>query len=383
MERVEQQAWDQKVLHARLVRRERRREQARRLALRAGVGGAGLLALLLATTLARQPVRQAGAGVQGRTGRHLAQASATAGHVAPPHTGSAGTAPAPADAVLTLDPPAAASTGSGATTLRVTLSTPDGAPLPGLVIDLVIEGPAPFQASKRTDPAGQAVFSYTGAHAGPYTIHVTALAGTRRLVVVSGRVPARATPAISTGPVQGRFYASNDRCTFDTPAQAQPVLQARFPTLNVAGRPFLAFPANATGTAQPIVGDGVRVGEGALRHFNAVFTGHFHVARAGNVTFTVLIDDAFDLGVGGGATRVSGTMSNPLRSGVTATLHLPIVGAFNHGHLQATTHVTVHFPHPGIYAYEVDYAECMMGGESLRLSTDGQFLPTYTGPAQP
>jgi hypothetical protein len=383
MERSEQETWDQKVEHARLVRRQRRREQARRLALRAGVGGAGLLALLLATTLARQPLRQAGAGVPGHAGRHLAQVSSAARHTARFHTGSAGTALAPADAVLTLDPPPAAGAGSGATALRVTLSTPEGAPLPGLVINLVIDGPAPFQASTHTDPAGQAAFSYTGAQAGPYTIHVTALAGTRPLAATSLQVPVRRAPVVSTDPVQGRFYASDDRCTFDTPAEARPVLRARFPTLNFSGRPFLAFSAGAMGAARPVGAAGLRVGDGALRHFNAVFTGHFHVARAGTVSFTVLIDDAFDLGIGGGATRVSGSMSNPPRSGTTATRRLPILGAFNQGHLQATTHVTVHFPHPGIYAYELDYAECKLGGEAVRVSTGGQFLPTYTGPARP
>jgi hypothetical protein len=118
------------------------------------------------------------------------------------------------------------------------------------------------------------------------------------------------------------------------------------------------------------------VGVGPLNHFNATFTGSLVVSQAGDVPFTFLIDDAFDLGVGGGASRVSGTMSGPPPSGVTALQRLPVLGAFNQGHLEATTHVTVHFPHPGSYPYELDYSECRGGGASIRLSSGGQFLAT-------
>ena len=73
---------------------------------------------------------------------------------------------------------------------------------------------------------------------------------------------------------------------------------------------------------------------------------------------------------------MSGTLSNPPASGLTALQRLPVIGAFNRGHLEATTHVTVHFPRPGPFPYEVDYSECMAGHESLRISSGGLILAT-------
>jgi hypothetical protein len=112
-----------------------------------------------------------------------------------------------------------------------------------------------------------------------------------------------------------------------------------------------------------------------LNHFNAVFTGSLVVRYAGDVPLTFLIDDAFDLGVGGGASRVSGTMSNPPASGLTVLERLPMVAAFNQGHLAATTTATVHFPHAGAFPYELDYSECAGGGASMRMATGGLFVP--------
>jgi len=117
-----------------------------------------------------------------------------------------------------------------------------------------------------------------------------------------------------------------------------------------------------------------RIGVGRLNHFNAAFTGVLMVRRGGEVPFTFLIDDAFNFGIGGRAIRVRGTMSNPPPSGATALRHLPVIGAFNQGHLEATTAVTVHFPRTGMYPFEIDYAECRGGGAALRVSAGGQFL---------
>jgi hypothetical protein len=121
------------------------------------------------------------------------------------------------------------------------------------------------------------------------------------------------------------------------------------------------------------------VGVGPLNHFNASFTGSLVVRQAGDVAFTFLIDDAFDLGMGGGARRVSGTMSNPPPGGVTALQRLPVLGAFNQGHLQATTHITVRFLHPGRYPYELDYSECRGGGALMQMYANGAPLQSESG----
>jgi hypothetical protein len=153
-----------------------------------------------------------------------------------------------------------------------------------------------------------------------------------------------------------------------------PLFTAQFPTINFAGRPFTDYGATA-GQPHIVAAHATdQVGLGRLNHFNAVFTGGLIVYRPGDVSFTLLVDDAFNLGVGAGASRVRGTLSNPPVRGVTALQHLPVVGSFNQGHLQATTYVIVHFPRPGSYAYELDYAECMAGGETIRMITGGQVL---------
>ena len=55
-------------------------------------------------------------------------------------------------------------------------------------------------------------------------------------------------------------------------------------------------------------GNGVQAGVGTLFTFQAVFTSTFTVASAGNVVLKFFSDDGFILGVGGGATRVSGPL---------------------------------------------------------------------------
>jgi hypothetical protein len=279
-------------------------------------------------------------------------------------------------AALTLDPPArdTAST-TRPTVLRVTATDRAGAPLPGITIWLTITGPLPYSGAATTDASGQASFPYKGS--GPYVVHITATAGGSQ--VAQATVHVDAEPVVATTTVTGRFYASDDRCTFDTPAGTPPLFIARFPTINFVGRPFTDYGAGPDPHPVIAANGGHVVGVGPLNHFNAVFTGSLVVSQAGDVPLTFLIDDAFDLGIGGGASRVSGTMSDPPPSGVTALQRLPVLSAFNQGHLEATTHTTVRFPHPGSYPYELDYSECRGGGASLRLSSAGQFVPSTAG----
>jgi hypothetical protein len=50
---------------------------------------------------------------------------------------------------------------------------------------------------------------------------------------------------------------------------------------------------------------------------------------------------------------------------------LPVLGAFNQGHLAAVTRVSVRFPRAGRYPYEIDWAECDGGGELLKMYANG------------
>lgn len=341
-------------LAVRLARQARRRAYVRRLLLRCLVGGVVTgLSLVAALVLAQQArPRLAGATHPRPTG------------VAHVRTG--------AGATLTLDPVRAGHTGP--TTLRVTLADRTGAPLPGITIWLTISGAAPFYAAATTNASGLAYFQYQGA-VGPYTVHITATAGGATLAQSTVQVDG-SPPAVRTSAVLARFSTSDGRCTFDTPATTHPVLAASFPGINFYGRPLADHPSDPTRSPVAVAGNGYTVGREPLNHFNAALTGTLLVARAGDVAFTILVDDAFNLGLGGGASRVGGTMSNPPAGGRTAVERLPVVGAFNQGHLEATTAVTVRFPRPGSYPYEFDWAECAGGGEGLRVSTGGQFLPS-------
>ena len=274
-------------------------------------------------------------------------------------------------ATLTLDPPSAGggSRHQGAD-LRVTLTDRSGAPLPGVATWLTIDGALPYSGAATTDAQGVARFRYGGT--APYTVSIAATADGQGLARSTVRVAPQLAVAVAA--LTGRFYASDDRCTFDAAPGTNPVLVASFPTINFQGRPFTD---HATAATQPKGADAHAmrgVGVGRLNHFDAAFTGVLVVRRAGEVPFTLLIDDAFNFGIGGGAVRVRGTMSNPPPSGVTALRHLPVLGAFNQGHLEATTAVTVHFPRTGTYPFEIDYAECRGGGAALRVSATGQFL---------
>jgi len=258
--------------------------------------------------------------------------------------------------------------------LRITLTSRSGAPLPGITIWLTISGPTPYTGTAITNADGVAGFPVRPTP--PYTVQIRAIAHGSQVATNTTRV-GTTPPAVATTDVLGRFYPSDNRCLFDTPAGAAPLFRVQFSAINFGGRPFTGYGA-AAGVPSRVAASGTNVaGLGALNHFNAVFTGNLMVHRAGSITLTFLIDDAFDFGVGGGAIRISGALSNPPRGGLTALERLPVVGAFNQGHLEATTQVTVRFPHPGFFPYEIDYAECMAGQEALRITTGGQFLPAH------
>jgi RHS repeat-associated protein len=211
---------------------------------------------------------------------------------------------------------------------------------------------------------------------------------------------------VSSGPVEGNFFFKSGTQTFfgarpgDTPAFHQ-----TFPTIdfnppdgvinhNVSGvgpttRPFTDVTTDGVGNfAGTIVaqGNGLQAGVGTLSSFDAVFTASFVVAKAGDVTFNVLANDGFLLGIGGGATRVSGVYENAPASNQSPFQGYPLVGSWNQssGGSVGTYPVTVHFPAPGVYPYELDYFDCCGQPLSLTLAVakfneDTQPLSVYVG----
>ena len=123
--------------------------------------------------------------------------------------------------------------------------------------------------------------------------------------------------------------------------------------------------------------------------FYAVFDSQLVVSQAGNVTFNFASDDAFILGIGSNDPNSpdyvqSLTMGDPQSyyqapaSGLTAFQPLHVVGAYNDVTGTRYTPVTVHFPHPGTYNYEVDYTECAGGGLALVMSLGNAYVPPVT-----
>ena len=101
------------------------------------------------------------------------------------------------------------------------------------------------------------------------------------------------------------------------------------------------------------------------------------MASAGNVVFNFYDDDGFILGIGNGASRVSGASIN--MPAVTPFQQYPSMGAYNGPQSPTGNQVVVNFPASGTYPYEVDYSECD-GGQLVLTMTQGATSPTGVAP---
>ena len=261
-------------------------------------------------------------------------------------------------------------------TLTVTATNTAGEPVANLVVHLVVDGPNAAATNLTTGADGTATFTYTGTAAGTDTAQASAGALVSNTASVAWLTPAQ---PITTTTIHGRFFPnpSNSGAFTATPA-TPPSFEQDFPTIDfnppsgtvrgasssVNNRPFTDVATDLAGNfAGSIIaqGNGFQAGVGPLFDFDAVFTGTYTVAAAGNVSFDFFSDDGFIIGVGGGATRVSGSLQNPPASGVTPFEGYPVVGAYNNPTSPVANQVVVHFPGPGTYPYELDYTECCGG----------------------
>ncbi len=140
-------------------------------------------------------------------------------------------------------------------------------------------------------------------------------------------------------------------------------------------RPFTDLTTDETGAVNgtiPAQGNELKAGVGSLETFEASFTAKFEVAQAGDVTFKITSEDGFLLGVGGGASRVSGEYEGAPESNTSVFQGLPLAGAYDktYGSEPQAHLVTVHFPGPGSYPYELDYF--LHGGKQLSLQMEVQ-----------
>ncbi|PYQ01663.1 MAG: hypothetical protein DMF82_18615, partial [Acidobacteria bacterium] len=294
--------------------------------------------------------------------------------------------------LLSLEPARAGPNVRGTSqSLKATLKGRSGNPMPGVAIAFGVTGANAQTASATTDGAGVATFAYSGAAAGTDTVRASAPApeaAESNPATISWIAPSR---PIATTTILGRFFSADGTGVFNTRTDEVPVFSQTFPDLlfnppdgvvpgrppgvDETTRPFTDVATDGAGNVSGAIaaeGNGAQAGTGSLESFSSVFTGQFVVAAAGEVTFAIQSADGFVFGVGGGASRVRGTLTNPPASGLTPFEGLAIVGAANlAGGLVAAT-VTVHFPAPGVYPYELDYAEGVGDPLSLTMTVNGQ-----------
>src|SRR5437870_5300589 len=241
-----------------------------------------------------------------------------------------------------------------------------------------------------TDATGTATFTYTGANSGTDTVTASYTGQNSNSVNVSWLVPAQ---PISTGPVLARFFSnSGNSGPFNTPPTATPVFTQTFPNINfnplsnsnnpipgnnsgvgTSTRPFTDVITDANGYFTGTIvaqGNGLQAGLGNLAQFQAVFTGSFTIKTSGAQTIYLAVDDCYTLGVGGGASWVSGPPNSP-PTGVTPFSQLGVVaaGCWQNG---IPNTVVVKFPAAGVYQYELDYSECCSGPLYMSMTLAGQ-----------
>jgi len=297
---------------------------------------------------------------------------------------------------LTLIPPSAGPNVTGTTqTLTAVLTTgsgPTAAPISGAAVSFAVSGANAASGNGTTDSAGRAAFTYTGTNSGTDTVQASYTGQNSNSSTVSWITP---TQQVSTTTILGNFFLSDGSGTFDTLPTATPVFSQDFPTIdfnppsgtvpgtpsniNENTRPFTDVTTDNNGnyTGNIIAqGNGYQAGVGPMNAFQAVFTGSLVVTTAGNQTINLYDDDGFILGIGGGATRVSGPMVNaPATSPFTG---LTVVGAFNTNTEVIGNSIVVNFPAPGTYPFELDYTECCGGQEVLTMavgSNNGHGIP--------
>ena len=280
---------------------------------------------------------------------------------------------------------------NGSQVVLISLVNSAGSPIPGQLVTVNVTGVNPTTLTATTDANGLAIVTYSGKMQG--VDQLQAIASSASTTVQSNTITVTwiaPIEPVSTTPAQGTFFAESAAAqTFVAKPGDPAAFQQTFPTINfnppantiphnVSGvdpttRPFTDVTTDAVGNfAGTIVaqGNGLQAGVGTLTGFNAVLTANFIVSQPQDVTFNIVADDGFMLGVGGGASRVSGTLVGVPASGLTPFNSYQIVGAYNQagGAAPATYAVTVHFPSAGAYSYEIDYFECCGSQLSLTMT---------------
>ncbi|HKB33094.1 MAG TPA: hypothetical protein VKF16_04440, partial [Candidatus Dormibacteraeota bacterium] len=270
-----------------------------------------------------------------------------------------------------------------------------GKAIPNQAVTLNVNGANPGSQTATTNTNGSVAFTYSGANHGTDQVQASAVSGATTLqsntVSVSWIAP---IVSASTTEVTAQFFPATCQCFNATPNMT-PFFTQSFPTINLNpptgsiphmpptigsfNRPMLSVATDVAGnfTGATVVqgtdANGVmhQAGLGDMFEFDAVFNGSVTVAKAGQLTFSFYSDDGFIFGLNGGATRVGGVLQNPPASGMTAFFGYPVMGAFNSPTGPQERDVTVNFPAPGMYPYEMDYFECCGDGLAFTVGIAG------------
>jgi RHS repeat-associated protein len=283
-------------------------------------------------------------------------------------------------------------------TLTATLLDRNGQPISNQSVIFNITGANTVSGTGTTDFGGNASFTYTGTNTGNDVAQATVTAPG---ITISSNTAAiswlKLLQPVAMAPVLGNFFANpNNSCTFDIGRGSTPVFGQTFPDIlfnatassvphdisNVSNftRPFTDLTVDVNGNyngqvvAQDPAGSGQQAGAGSLINFYGEFTGNFIVNQPGDLTFRILHDDGYIIGVGNGATRVNGDLEGSPPA-TTPFNGYGVVAAWNTGSSGSSSSglATIHFPAAGTYPYELDYTECGAGALFLNLLTQ-QFV---------
>jgi RHS repeat-associated protein len=274
----------------------------------------------------------------------------------------------------------------------------NGAAIDNQAVILSITGANPTTQAATTYPNGSVNFSYSGANRGTDQVQASVISGALTLqsntVSVAWITPIR---AVSTTLVNATVYHGSC-CGFSATPTTTPVFTIQVPTINfnppagtvphnptgvgVFSRPMTDVTTDVAGnftgaiTLQGFDASNVlhQAGSGDLFEFDMVLTGNFTIAQSGSLTYNFFSDDGFIFGVKG-ATRISGPLVNPPASMLTPFNGYTVLGAYDQPTAPVANNVTVSFPAPGVYPYEIDYNECCSGQLALTLATGGSGLP--------
>jgi RHS repeat-associated protein len=254
--------------------------------------------------------------------------------------------------------------------------TEGGVPVVNGSVQFTVTGANATTSTQSTNSYGVATFTYTGANQGTDTVQAAYGAYATNTVTISWVTPVN---TITTTAALGKFFVGDKSCTFDTVPTATPAFTQSFPTITfnppanfVPGNttitdftvPFTDVTTDKNGNFTGAIvaqGNGYQAGAGAMSTaFQAEFSGSFVVSKSGNLILNTIDDGGFILGIGGGATRISGVLVGAPVSGVTPFHNLTVVGAYNQAVTNgpANYNITVYFPSPGTYPFELDYTVC-------------------------